>query len=108
MLSCNPPLRLLPSLLLLDRATGSASATDVSILIQPEGWMLRAESLARGSGAGSFNPHPTRRLDATQNMGQNREHRARFNPHPTRRLDATAPSPSCCSAWGFFLAHANQ
>src|SRR5207249_3471253 len=38
----------------------------VSILIQPEGWMLRRRGTAPISARSSFNPHPTRRLDATR------------------------------------------
>ena len=37
----------------------------------------------------SFNPHPTRRLDATQRAVDILLASKRFNPHPTRRLDAT-------------------
>ena len=36
-----------------------------------------------------FNPHPTRRLDATCRVAALFLHHYRFNPHPTRRLDAT-------------------
>ena len=37
----------------------------------------------------SFNPHPTRRPDATPDGAANAPTSASFNPHPTRRPDAT-------------------
>src|SRR2546422_1081725 len=44
----------------------------------------------------SFNPHPTRRLDATCHPPSHCYHTSGFNPHPTRRLDATtATCPEC-------------
>src|SRR5437588_20265 len=39
----------------------------------------------------SFNPHPTRRLDATVCRDFQYADTPGFNPHPTRRLDATCP-----------------
>ena len=63
---------------------------DVSILIRPEGRMLPAISLRCRAAGGCFNPHPTRRPDATGALGRHvLGRRQGFNPHPTRRPDAT-------------------
>jgi len=40
----------------------------------------------------SFNPHPTRRPDATGARAVRRDRDPGFNPHPTRRPDATKPT----------------
>ena len=68
----------------------------VSILIQPEGRMqpLRRSDLPTSSTC--FNPHPTRRPDATVGCRRCVPRCPCFNPHPTRRPDATGrmPSPS--------------
>src|SRR5437870_3550027 len=45
--------------------TREGQAMLVSILIQPEGWMLPLGGRWQPSGPTGFNPHPTRRLDAT-------------------------------------------
>ncbi len=60
---------------------------NVSILIQPEGWMLCVEVPQRPSDTG-FNPHPARRLDAIAAVDCVDPSANSFNPHPARRLDA--------------------
>ena len=82
----------------------------VSILIQPEGWMLWASEIEEWLQS-SFNPHPARRLDAmiieaisaSKDLFQSSSSPKAgcyaksgsetwrvwcFNPHPARRLDA--------------------
>ncbi len=60
----------------------------VSILTQPAGWM-QPHHYVRLPLHHCFNPHPTRRLDATGCVVTLRGLDLSFNPHPTRRLDAT-------------------
>ncbi len=61
----------------------------VSILIQPEGWMLPV-TMGGIIQQPCFNPHPARRLDATLFFVPLKYIFNRFNPHPARRLDATS------------------
>src|SRR5437667_44709 len=95
-----------------DRA-GRQPGAEVSILIQPEVWMLQIRIFRENQFRPCFNPHPTRRLDATEAAmdgpalalpvsiliqpegwmlpawaAEMPPATFGFNPHPTRRLDA--------------------
>src|SRR5947209_3526250 len=62
----------------------------ISILTQPEGWMPHFSHSFQQSTITYFNPHPTRRVDATTLPSRYYSSPEHFNPHPTRRLDATS------------------
>ena len=109
----------------------SPSPAPVSILTRPEGRMQPRDPYVHGatdrlvsiltrpgrpdatvgSHAGrisrirGFNPHPTRRPDATPASEQQYTADGSFNPHPTRRPDATTWSPRETSAATCFNPH---
>ena len=74
----------------------------VSILTRPEGRMrLSVTCLAARRRYCCFNPHPTRRPDATRPILVRMVRAMGFNPHPTRRPDATRPIITRVVAPGF-------
>ena len=76
----------------------------VSILTRPEGRMRHARVTPVAKARG-FNPHPTRRPDATPHTRQLLRPDAGFNPHPTRRPDATSTHAAIPSASLRFNPH---
>ena len=73
-------------------SVGVWSAIGVSILTRPEGRMRPTHGRTGECTTGCFNPHPTRRPDATRTQYTAPDRPLEgFNPHPTRRPDATRP-----------------
>jgi len=72
----------------------------VSILTRPEGRVQPREIETAALGDAGFNPHPSRRTGATQNLANGGNNDVCFNPHPSRRTGATQLSLVCGTGHG--------